>query len=106
MENLLWLGVVRAMKNTCPDFTSKTLSVNLIGEACSRVLVSPRFELQAGRMFLVGTSPPGVSKKDWLAGLEQSLAWDRVEEYVVFDSTHDYFTRLKTWCRRKKSNKP
>ena len=94
------------MKDTLPDFSDKAISVALIGEETSRILVNPRFEMQGGRVFLIGTSPPGASKRDWLAGLEESLAWDQVQEYVVFDSAEDYFKRLKTWCKRKSSWKP
>lgn len=89
------------MKDKLPNFTGKALSIVLIGEDDSRILVDPRFELQAGRLFLIGTSPPEASKRDWLAGLDEALAWDRVQEYVVFASAEDYFKRLKTWCKRK-----
>ena len=94
------------MKDKLPNFAGKTLSVVLIGEDTSRVVVDPRFELQAGRVFLIGTSPPGVSKRDWMAGLDEALAWDRVQEYVVFASAEDYFTRLKACSKRKKSWEP
>ena len=95
------------MKDNLPNFTGKTLSVVLTGEDTSRVIVNPRFELQAGRVFSIGTSPPGASRRDWMAGLDEALAWDRVDTYVVFASAEDYFTRLKTCgARRKKSNEP
>jgi hypothetical protein len=90
------------MKNILPDFSNKAVSVVLVGEEVSRLIVSPRFDRQAGRVFLVGKSPVGASKKDWLAGLEEALAWDQVQEYVVFESAKDFFKRLKTWSRREK----
>lgn len=90
------------MKDKLPNFTGKTLSVILIGDETSHVIVNPRFEMQGGRLFLIGTSPPGASIRDWLAELEECLAWDRVQEYVVFSSAEEYFKRVKTWAKRKK----
>jgi hypothetical protein len=89
------------MKNTLPDFSNKAVSVVLIGEDVSRLIVNPRFEMQAGRLFLIGKSPSGASKRDWIAGLDEALAWDRVQEYVIFESTKDYFKRLRTWAKRE-----
>ena len=73
------------MKDKLPNFAAKALSVVRIGEDVSRIVVDPRFELQAGRLFFIGTSPLGASKRDWMAGLDEALAWDRVQEYVCQD---------------------
>ena len=94
------------MKDKLPNFIGKTLSVALTGEDTSHIIVDPRFEWQGGRLFLIGTSPPGASRRDWMAGLDEVLAWDCVETYVVFASAEDYFTRLKTCAKRKKSCEP
>ncbi len=90
------------MKTKLPDFAGKAVSFVLIGEDNSRLLVDPRFESQAGRLFVIGTSPPGASKGDWTAGLDEVLAWDRVQEYIVFESADHYFERLKLQSHRKK----
>ena len=89
------------MKTKFPDFTDKAVSFVLIGEENSRLLVDAHFESHAGRLFVVGTSPPGASERDWTAGLDEVLAWDRVQEYIVFDSADHYFERLAMRNRRK-----
>ncbi len=47
------------MKSTLPDFRNKVVSVTLVAQDFSHILHNPRFELQAKKVFLVGTIPPG-----------------------------------------------
>ena len=93
------------MKRLLPDFAGKAVSVVLIGEEDSRLLVDPHFESQAGQIFLIGKSPPGASRGDWMAGLNEALSWDRVQEYVVFESAEHYFECLVNLRGKKRRRK-
>lgn len=53
-------------------------------------LFNPYFDYQADRLFILGTIPAGASESDWSAGCKGAVAWDRVTEYVVFDSLEAY----------------
>src|SRR5262245_11662858 len=49
-------------------------------------------ETRAGRLFLVGMGQPSrQGAKEWTAGVRQAIAWDAVEEYLVFQSPQDYY---------------
>ena len=93
--------LAHTMKDTLSKFAGKAVSFILIGEDNSRLLIDPHFESQCGRLFVVGKSPPGASKHDWIAGLDEALAWDCVQEYVVFESADCYFKRLTIQTRKK-----
>ena len=73
-------------KDALPNFEGKCLSVSLIDNEESHDLLEPRFEWQAGRLFLVGQVPAMSTQSDWTAGCPTAIAWDRVEGYVVFDN--------------------
>jgi hypothetical protein len=51
-------------------------------------------EDRGGRLFLVGSSLPiqkgGV---EWTDGVRRAIAWDAVDEYLLFDSPEDYYLR-------------
>jgi len=97
-------GILNNMKNTTPDFKGKVLSVVLEG-SWTRGIQDPHFELQCGRLFLVGTSPKEGSTKDWITGLPYAVAWDSVMDYAVFDSLDEYLERLHTFYGSKKKKK-
>jgi hypothetical protein len=84
-----------------PDLTSKVVSLTLAGEEWARVLAHPRWEMQGGRLFLIGTIPPGGSTNDWLAGMMDAIAWEGVAAYIVFDSPEHYAKRLALQRRKK-----
>lgn len=48
-----------------PDFSKKCLSIRLIDSSHSHDLCFPRFETQAGKIFLIGTIPKGSSESNW-----------------------------------------
>jgi len=73
-----------------PDLSGKVVSINMVDDDCNTDLVDPRFEIQAGRMFIVGTTPDGASHSNWAAGCTCAVAWDRVTDYLVFDSVEHY----------------
>lgn len=79
-------------KDNLPDFSGKCLSLRIHDSEHSHDLCDPRFEYQGGRLFLVGTIPPGSSESGWDANQKGAVAWDAVRNYVLFDSL-DAFTR-------------
>jgi hypothetical protein len=91
------------MKSYLPTFTGKILSVLSANEDTSQIIADAKLEIQGGRLFLVGTVPKGGSRVDWMLGLRSAIAWDMVQDYVVFDSLEDYQKRLKrTYPKGKK----
>ena len=89
------------MKDTTPNFKGKVLSVALCAQGWSRAIQDPHFEMQCGRLFLVGVSPKDASTKDWVAGLPYAIAWDSVADYAVFDSVDQYLERLNRYYGKK-----
>ena len=74
-----------------PDFSGKVLNITLVEDRDSdRDLLSPTFELQAGRLFLVGIVPADATSSDWSAGAMGAVAWDRISSYLAFDSIEHY----------------
>lgn len=88
------------MKKSLPDFSKKLVSFSLVGDEC-RAIDRPRWVMQAGRLFLVGTVPRGGSSRDWCEGIVSAVAWDQVTDYLVFDSADHYRKRLKIYEKRK-----
>ena len=74
------------MKKPRPDFSKKVVSCGIIGNEHTSAVERPRFEMQGGRLFLVGTVPRGGSSRDWSAGVVSAVAWDQVTDYLMFDS--------------------
>ena|ERR1035441_5131718 len=94
------------MKTQLPDFEGKVVSVVCKNEDTGQLIRSPKFEGQGGRLFLVGTVPEDASQDNWMEDLPCAIAWDTVQDYVIFDSMSDYLTRLHSRKRRwKRSNK-
>jgi hypothetical protein len=65
-------------------------------------LEHPRWETQGGRLFLVGIVPLGGSANDWCSGIASAVAWDKVTDYLVFDSAAEYAERLRIYEGRKR----
>lgn len=79
-----------------PDFRGKAVVLFCRGRdiAFPIVLAYPRFEVQAGRLFLVGVTPPRDSVGEWADGVPRGVAWECVDTYVLFDSVEEYLMRL------------
>ncbi len=75
-----------------PDFTNKTVSFST--EDSTLAVNSPRFEIQGGRLFVVGTIPKGAATCDWAENRPCAVAWDAVTDYIVFDSVEQYIELL------------
>src|SRR5687767_11859858 len=70
----------------------------------SAVLVDARFEMIAGRAFIIGTSPWGSSpttKNKTLA-----VAWDQVDAFYLFDSIDEWMAASKVWESQKVKDSP
>jgi hypothetical protein len=90
-------------KRRLPQLNGKVLSVLCTGEDTGQLIRNPSFEEQGGRLFLVGLVPEEASHDNWMEGLYCAIAWDTVQDYVVFDSMSDYLSRLKARRKRWKS---
>jgi hypothetical protein len=80
------------------------LSVVCEHEDTGQLIFDPHFATQGGRVFLVGTVPSNASADNWMENLPCAIAWDSVQNYVVFESMEDFQTRLN--ATTKKSKKP
>jgi hypothetical protein len=79
-----------------PSLRGKTVAVHVRNRPtdCPVVLSECMLETRGGRMFLVGTSVsarPGA--KEWTDGVRRAIAWDAVDEYLLFQSPDDYYSR-------------
>lgn len=81
------------------------LSVVCAGEDTGQLIANPKWERQGGRLFLVGTVPRKGSQDDWMYGLPTAIAWDRVQDYVVFVSPEDYLQRLGAGPKLRKARR-
>ena len=57
------------------------------------LLREARFDIQADRVFIVGRFCEGATDNDWATDVGTAISWDAVEQYLVFDSLEDYFSR-------------
>jgi len=84
------------------DLSNKVVFVYKANSDNDIALENPRTVMLNDRYFLVGNVPDGGSSNNWLAGLTTYVAWDQIEEFVVFDSLDDYFERLSmAWTDRQ-----
>ena len=77
------------MENTLPDFDGKVILV-VFDSAVPRnraVVENPRFELQGGKLFLVGG---GLTAKAWGIDVPLAIPWSKVQWYFVFESIEAY----------------
>ena len=81
--------------NDFPDFSGKCISMSLIDDSTNHDLVDPHFEVQGGRLFIIGTVPKGATFSDWDAGCISGVAWDRVSGYSLFDSLKHFSSAIK-----------
>jgi hypothetical protein len=93
------------MKNRLPSFSNRVLSVLCVSEDTGQLIAAPKWEMQGGRLFLIGTVPKKASQDNWMEGLTCAIAWDTVQDYVVFASIDDYLGRLEAGPRRKTGKK-
>ena len=99
------LEFVHVMKKTVPDFSGKVVEVSIKGDSYAFAIDRPRFELQCGRLFLVGIVPHGTSQGDWSLGAGCAVAWDSVTDYLVFDSVEHYEKGLAKAAKYRSKHK-
>jgi hypothetical protein len=91
------------MKKTIqPDFTGKLFSFSIIGDSYSYAIDCPSFEMQGGRWFVVGTVPHGATTSGWNDGAASAVAWDQVNNYLIFNSAKHYRKGLAKFQKYKK----
>lgn len=79
------------------DLTGKTLVVKTANMPIEIpfILSGCNFETQSGRLFLSGTNVPHAPDSyTWTDGIRRLVAWDAVEDYMVFDTVEHYHSRL------------
>ena len=86
-----------------PDIKDKIVLLYLFNRPDDHnvVLQDASLELQAGRMFIVGVFANGTTANDWAAGVRTAVAWDSVEQYLLFDTIEDYFERISIGWENK-----
>ena len=91
-------------KAALPDFKDKVVQASIVGDNHAYAMGSPHFEMQGGRLFLVGVVPPGGTSSNWSAGAVVAVDWDRVTDYLVFDSAEVYLKGREKERRYHKRN--
>lgn len=86
------------MSTTPLDLSDKILHVRYSRgrKSLEIALENCRLEDQQGRTFLVGKwlrSDP----QSWNAGLNVAIAWERVSDYLIYDSLEEYRVRRKRY---------
>ena len=77
-------------KDSLPDFSNMVLSIRLIDDSHSHDLFNSHFEMQGGRLFLVGTIPEIATESGWNGNQTGAVAWDRVQDYCTFPDMDTY----------------
>ena len=87
-----------------PDFSGKVVTFYCVNEPPEGAvaLISPNFAKQGGRLFVLGRLAPDQVGR-WDDGLQSAVAWDQVNNYVIFQSLDDYRTRVAAFYARSTS---
>lgn len=75
------------------NLRGKTIQCYCHARYGSSVLADCRFELQGGRLFVIGSSVSRSASNSGTDRLMSGLAWDAIDEYLVFSSVQDYMER-------------
>ena len=73
-----------------PDLDGKVVAVQLPVNGLGWTLLSPRFERQGGKLFLVGKPLPSPEPKLWESVATVCIPWRYIGYYVAFDSIDAY----------------
>jgi hypothetical protein len=90
-------GSIMSQANGCPSLRGKTVAVYTRNRSSKPVILSECFfESRENRLFLVGTEVPAdQASLEWTDGVRHAVAWDAVDEYLVFASPDDYYARAQ-----------
>jgi hypothetical protein len=78
-----------------PDFRGKVVAFyTLASKRNHHFFVDPVLVVQGGRLFVTGTIP---ALGHWTDGQTAAVAWESVEDYLVYDSVEDYKARCAAY---------
>jgi len=82
-----------------PDFSGKLICIYMSGRSGARyVLQDVTFEMQGGRLFVVGQIPGDYDKQvTWAKGKPAAIAWDCVDYYILFESVAQFRESLESY---------
>jgi hypothetical protein len=86
------------MSDAALSLRGKTVAVHMRSRAGGPpiVLKDCMLETRGSRLFLVGTSVPvQPAVTEWTDGVRRAIAWDAVDDYLLFDSPEDYYGRCQ-----------
>jgi hypothetical protein len=84
-----------------PDLTGKHVTFYVTGKAGrSYQLQDIQFETQGGRLFVGGRVSENYDETVWARGFPVFIAWDVIEQYIVFDSPESYHNE---WARHERA---
>ena len=72
------------------DLTGKVISITIQDDNINHDFIDPKFETIHGRVFVTGTIPKGHTESGWTDSCPGGIAWDRVTDYIIFDSVESY----------------
>lgn len=78
---------MESLPSNLPDFGGKTVTLYADGWASEQilaVLASPQYQVQAGRLFLVGDTV--TTEDSWAHGATAAVAWESVGSYIATDA--------------------
>jgi len=86
------------MKNL-PNFGGKVVSFGLPDSTLA--ILNPKFEEQAGRIFITGTIPEEFTKNDYALGNKCAISWNVVTDYIIFENEKAYKKQMKKSAKKK-----
>lgn len=75
-----------------PDLSGKLICIYMTGRSQARyILQDVSFDIQGGRLFVVGRIPEDYDKYvTWAKGKPAAIAWDCVDYYILFESVEQF----------------
>lgn len=75
-----------------PDLSGKLICIYMTGRSGARyILQDITFDIQGGRLFVVGRIPEDYDKHvTWAKGQPAAIAWDCVDYYILFESVEQF----------------
>jgi len=83
-----------------PDFSGKVVSFGLPDSTLA--MINPKFEKQAGRLFVIGTIPKESTTNDYALGNSCAIAWEAITDYIIFENEKEYKKQMKKSANKKK----
>ena len=86
-----------------PNFDGKIVMLLLLNRSTdvTNLLRDVRFEMQGGRLFMIGNVLPHPDQTGPFDNVINGVAWEEVAEYMVFDSVADLAKRVPGPRKRK-----